>query len=576
MQTKSKMMAVIGAVLIVAIMLFTPWGSNIFPASVNTKSVNKEYTSVGGSIRIDNPYLKTTNSLNYQDVGEVLDSYRYVVSWQPGEYSVRVTAKVDALLKTRYETLYSLLYGFGSFPTTFVRNSYWWEVTYTDVSGKSIRIIDGKNFTGGSTGINTDYVNMVRSLPRRGFPNQDLVVEDVPAQTEQKNWFAPRDTSAATETLRLETDTLVFSLKGDRVGTLNVKCYLNDSMYANYDHIAGWLGPIPLYARAFTTTGPLLLSEDTAELVSGRGEVRIETTVDAKAVSWEKTLETNILYQVLAFEEGSSVVFSVDAGYSGKTLESDQTNAVTGLPGGYGSGWNLQIVNSKGTTVKTYAIPDGSKNYKVTYTVPAGAFISGGDNEWMVVLSNTLFDQSETRIWVVDSYAKTPGIAKVSVQSNNINQFESITWSASANPNPNGTKEIRNFKVWATYGLVSSTDYALTARNYPAVKSGNVYTASGSFMASKGDKTVRVFVMSIDSTGRAAIGAGYTDIYVKQSLTPPPSPPPGGDSLWLIIILIGVVVAGGVATYFILKRKGGSKLSFKKPNFKLPKWGKKK
>ena len=598
------MIAVIGAVLIVAIMLFTPWGSNIFiqatdnygtGVTIDTKAKNAIIS--GESSAITNyPYIVTKNTLNHADLGEIMDSSRYILSWQPGEKSTSITARVSADWVVKYDKLISINYLFGDYPQTLIQSDYWWDVTLTDASGATTQLIDGKNFTGGPIGepnndvsIKKDWVYIQSGYPRRVFPGLTDCSWAILNKGAAEKWYS----KGSAGTWPLETETLVFQIKGNHIGYLTVKCYLQNSAYSLKDEGIPGFG-----IRTVRLTGPVLLSEDKAYLASGLGSVVVDSVNSIKSVGSDTAEGTGIVYTKYVWAEGQNVTFNVKTGYSGTSLEADQQAA------GDKGGWYLKISNSKGDILKTGAISryvggiwqtdslskytggmiplaDGLTNYKIRYQVPKGAFIPNdpNDNEWMVTLSNTLFDQSETRLFVVDSLEKIPGKSTATFDKDHYKQWETCKLTLTAKGNPAGANDVNHFRVWVNYDGWTSTNYALTARSIPAIKSGDTYTATVTFQVALGDKNLYATTVAIDSQGRAG-PEGEDMAYVEQVIPNPnpnpfPSLPSGGD-MWLIIILIGVVVAGGVATYFMLKRKGGSKPSFKKPNFKLPKWGKKK
>jgi hypothetical protein len=552
MQKQSKIIILASLIAIGILFLSFTQTTLFFPQdydtgrTVNTTSTKNTITATTGNILVGTTYLTVENRLNHNDLGELLDSTRYITSWQPNQYSVPITAKCDMNFNTRWGYLWCYL---RDFPDTMIRD-YYWDVTYTDVSGNSIKVIDGKNFIGGAgdPSVKTDYVYIIRGYPRRNFPN---VIDTSFAMTDTSGvtgtWYSWANSPAAEESYTLETETLVFAMKGDRVGTLNVKCILADSAYADHDEV-----PFPC-VRIFETTGPVILSEDNAYLPSGRGEVRVESVGAIRSEGREQTEETGIVYTKYVFEEGSTVKFSVDTGYSGAILEPDQQAQ------GFTGGWVLQIIDSGGNTRWVKDIPDGVKNYPVEYNIPAGSFIPNdpNDNEWMVVLSNTLFDQSESRLFVVDTYQKIPGKTTITVDANQVDQFDFITWTASASPNPEGTNEIHHFRIWAVYGHPTSTDYALTVRNYPATRTDGTYVATDNFQVIKGDKNVYIVAVAVDSEGRAGVeGTNY--VYVKQVIPSPDGLPDIplilSQNIWLVL---GIIIVAVVGTILYLYQKKG-------------------
>jgi hypothetical protein len=563
---KSKFIIVICAILTVGILLMTPWGSNIFPTAtgnygtgltVDTKSKN---AVIGGSSDaiVNYNYITVTNALNHADPGEIMDSSRYILSWQPNEYSTAITARVDAQWVVKYDKLWSISYLFGDYPQTIIQKDYWWDVTLTDILGKTTRIIDGKNFTGGAsdTSVKKDWVYIQSGYPRRWFPG---LTDSAWQISDGEQWYS----KASSGTYALETETLVFAIKGPRVGYLTVRCYIDDTAYALSDE------GLPLITtRKVETTGTRLLSEDKAYLASGIGNVQIDSINSIGTEGTANAGGTGVTYTKYVWAEGQDVTFNVKTGYSGISLEPDQE--------GYREGWYLKITNSKGETVKTgdiviggvtkslssytnglIPLADGLTNYKIKYKIPTGAFIINdpNDNEWMVTLSNTLFDQSETRLFVVDSLLKVPGQAKAEFDKNQYKQWETCKLTLSAKPNTAGTNDILHFRVWVTYDSWTSTNYALTARSVPAVKSGDSYTATVTFQVSKGDKNLYATTVAIDSQHRAG-PEGEDQAFVEQVI---PNPNPvddilSGDYNWLIILAIFVIIIIFVLLYIFQKR----------------------
>lgn len=557
MQGKTKFVLII-AVVVVALLIFSnnptfnPLANDYGTGRViNTTSTRATISADSDSGIVKGTFLTVTNTENYVDptiereTGELLDSDRYVVSWAPGERSKAITAKCDMTFLTKYEYVWSYL---KECPTTVV-GDYYWQVTYTDLAGKKTVIIDGKNFTGGAadTSIKTDYVYLVRGYPRRNFPNLvssglDFTYVDSGKKITLYTW-------AKTFTGVLETDTLVFEMKGNRIGSLNIKCMLGAYAYAHHDD---WIGPIPTNRVYATYTPPpeIVLSEDNCYLASGRGEVRIESTNAISNEGGAKADGTGITYTKYVYEEGSTVTFGIDTGYSGTSLNPDQD--------GYSEGWRLDIVNDKGLTVKTQKLADGLKNYKYSFTIPTGSFSCGSSNEWMVTLSNTLFDQSEARIFVVDSFAKIPGKTTAKPNKNQYNQWDIVTITLSATSNSAGG-DIKQFRVWATYDSATSTNYAMTARNIPATKSGTTFTATVTFQVIKGDKNVYFTAVAQNVCNRAG-PEGECTVYVKQVIPTPPDwidfiTTAASDYGWLIVLLVAISV-GGVGLYIYQKRKG--------------------
>lgn len=524
---------------------------------LNTKSTNLVFSTPSNTpIKHDNPLISVQNSLNHNAPGELLDSDRYIVSWQPGEKSTAITAKVDFTVKTRYENLPAIcqiiLQEYIS--RVLFKSHYWWLVTYTDVTGHSTVVIDGRNFSTSSNSVREDFVHITRSSPYREFPNFGLVSsKKVMANATNAwvdGWYSPPDTSSHVSSAQIETDTLVFEMLGQRVGTVNVKCYLEDLSYAYQETGAFWF-KLFIKLWLYQNTGPILLSEDNAYLPSGIGEVSVESLNAVKPAGDAKAGGTGIVYTKYVWEEGQNVTFRVKTGYSGTSLTKEQQAA------GNTGGWVLRISNSAGVVVKSMQLQDGLANYRVTYQIPKGTFIPNdpNDNEWMVTLSNTLFDQSESRLFVVDSLAKIPGKAKATFDKNQYKQWDNVQVTISASANPAGTNDIKHFRVWVTYDGWTSTNYAYTEKIVPAsLSAGGVYTATVNFDVALGDKNLYATTVAIDSIGRAG-PEGEDQAYVEQVI-------PGEgifdnidqDTLYMVLAILGIIVAGGIALYVYQKR----------------------
>lgn len=581
---KSQTVVMLSVIAVIVILLMSSNTNILFQSTddygtgltINTKATGTTYSSPSNKIPIDNPILVVNNQYNHNEPGEIFDSSRYVVSWQPNQRSKAITARVDGLFKTRYDRLYSLLYGLGEFPTTFYKNNYWWEVTFTDINGVSKRVIDGRNYTTSATSVNEQYVHIVQGLPTRNFPTAPLVEEKMPSQTADPGWSSSPSMSSATETIRLETEVLVFEMIGQRVGALNIKCYMKDLAYATFDtptSIFGPLGILFMY-RNFAKTGPILLAEDNAYLASGTGEVMVESlnSIPTSVPVWETAGGTGIRYMKYTWAEGQNVSFSIKTGYSGNSLETDDAD--------YKDGWYLTITNSKGERVKTgniklylngvyttkslssysnglIPLADGLTNYRIQYQIPAGAFIPNdpNGNEWMVTLSNTLFAQSEQRLFVVDSLEKIPGQAKAVFDKNQYKQGDTCILTLSAKPNPLGTNNVDYFKVWVTYDGWTSTNYAMPEKRAPAtLSSDGVYTATVSFDVPLGDKNLYATTVAVDSQSRAG-PEGEDQAYVEQVL-------PGEgifsgidtNTLYIALAIIIIICALGAGLYIYQKR----------------------
>lgn len=583
---KSQTVVMLSAIAVIIILLMSSNTNILFQSTddygtgltINTKATKTFLPSSSwmSGQGLPTNFLNVVNTKdNINDPGEIFDSSRYIVSWQQNQESQEITAKVDFKFTTRYTQLLAIFnYLVGvfvplNFPEAGFRNNYWWDVTFTDINGVSTRIIDGRNLSTSTNAVNKDFVSLIRGSPNRGFATVGIVEETLADKNGTKNWWCPPDTSAATETMDIETDTLVFKIKGNHIGTINIKCYVADVIYATSETnvvYAAWLN--------YKKTGPILLSEDNAYLASGTGVVEIESLnrIPDSVPVWETAGGTGVKYMKYTWAEGQNVTFNVKTGYSGISLESDQA--------GYKAGWYITISNSKGERVKTgnikfyengayktkslssysnglIPLADGLTNYRIQYQIPAGAFIPNdpNSNEWMVTLSNTLFAQSEQRLFVVDNLSKIPGQAKAVFDKNQYKQWDTCILKLSAKPNPSGANNVDYFKVWVTYDGWTSTNYAMTEVLAPAILgSDGVYTATVSFKVSLGDKNLYATTVAVDSESRAG-PEGQDQAYVEQVI-------PGegifsgidANTLYIALAVIIIICALGAGLYIYQKR----------------------
>jgi len=458
---------------------------------------------------------------------EVLVRDKYIVSWQSGEYSQLITARADFQYHA-HARCEGWLCACGYAPTVII-GTYWTEVEYVSPAGDTIKIIDTKD-----NWWNTEYVYWVRGADSSRFlsgnghylPNAQYkyppgggIWDDI----KNFKWHMPwAEDDGEARWYNLNTDTIEFKMKGNLMGGLKLKTILN---YAEREEVGGI---IPCTGFEWHRN-QVEICEDEAYLASGEGEITIESTNAVEVAGTETTEETNIIYTKYVYEEGLTVDISIDAGYSGASLEPTDI--------GYGKGWLLTIYDSTGSSRYSKNIPDDVRGYSVYYTIPSGAFIANdyNDNEWRVVLKNTLFDQSETRLFVIDKYEYMPGQVKVTSDKASYMQWETVHITLEATATEGST--INHFTAWAKYDSWASVDYVSFARDYPAQKVGSsgLYTASFDFQLEKGDKNVYIRSHAIDSEGRAGV-EGELTIYSEQATGEV------GNYLNLVIaILVGVV-----------------------------------
>lgn len=481
---------------------FLPLGINYgtglnLDTSANYYPASKSYQPFQG-----NNWMQGTSN-------EVLISDKYIVAWQSGQYSQSITARADFQYHARARCE-GWLCACGYAPGV-VLGTYWTVVNYVSPTGHTTKIIDTKN-----NWWDTNFVYWVRGaassryVPGNGhyLPN---VLSDYPPSggtwsgIQGSKWYMPwGEDDGEAKWYNLNTDTIEFRMKGNRMGGLKLTTIIN---YAQKEDTGGI---IPCTGFRWHR-GTAMICKDETYLASGEGEITIKSTNAVEVAGDETTEETNIIYTKYVYEEGLKVDISIDAGYSGASLDPSDD--------GYGKGWVLSIYDSTGHNRYSKNIPDDVRGYSVHYEIPSGAFILNDPNanEWRVVLKNTLFDQSETRLFVVDKYEYMPGQVVITADKSSYTQWETVRVTLKATAKTGSS--IDYFTAWAKYTSPSSVDYASPARNYPARMSGDFYEATFDFQLEKGDVYVYLRSHAIDSDGRAGV-EGELKIYSEQSVEP--------------------------------------------------------
>lgn len=608
----NKTQAIIGAVGIILLLFIAGFYSGMINLqvssnygtglSVNTKAVYtsqikpEEYKK--GGTWLSAP-TDTVGGLPVNREPFVKD--KYIVSWMPNEMSELITLRAD--FKFNVLPMEVGLGGWlGHIGTVFL-GCYYVDVKYMDTSGKEITIINTKDGVNANHDLwDTNYVEMVishfppdsRHVNDQGyqFPGakyeklqkigvsfgeriaRDSTVDSMTfANTETVTGWGPVTGSWwANPILTAPTDTLEFYMKGLRTGALKVS-YGVTSAYLQQDGLVGWHGT---WHYRGVTSGVLT---DACYLASGAGDVQILSTghipesplqeQEQKEMkdSTGKTTWGN-WYTKYVFEEGAKIQIGVKTGYSGTSLS----------PGdiGYGEPWTLAIYNSNGVQVATIPVADNFNGQK-SYTIPAGAFIPGGNNEWKVVLKNTLFDESEVVLFVVDSLTKIPGITKVTIDKAQYMEGDTVTLFVTAMANPisnGGTGQITSFWVDVKYGSTSSVYHVsgfpklLTAQRKSSTNLTYIATYSFPLENLRPVSMDKLYIRAhaIDKDGRAGVEGEIVGVYVEQKV---PQNTPGyleqmnTDTLTMIIIVIVIIIAIGVGI-FLFQRY------YKKP--KATKW----
>lgn len=608
----NRAQATIGAVGIIVILLIAGlFYSGMIPLqssnnygtglSINTKAVYTTQTKPEEYKKGGTWLSAPTDMVGGLPIGrEPFAKDKYIVSWMPNEMSELITLRADF----DYSCLPMQLGAggiLGTIGATFL-GCYFVKVIYVDTSDKEITIIDTKD------GINenhdlwdTNYVEMVKAH----FPPDSRHVNDQGYQfpgaqygnlQKQGAWIFERVGSDATVSkmtfantmastgwgtsgvgswwdkpiITIPTDTFEFYMKGLRTGALKVS-YGVTSAYLQQDGIAGWHGT--WHYRGATDN----VLTDACYLASGAGDVQILSTGHIPESPLQESEQKEMKdstgkstwgnwYTKYVFEEGQQIQIGVKTGYSGTSLNQGDI--------GYGEPWTLAIYNSQGTQVATIPVADNFNGQK-PYTIPAGAFIPGGNNEWKVVLKNTLFDQAEVVLFVVDSLKKVPGPVKASIDKSQYLEGDTVILSLSAMANPSGTREITSFWVDIKYGSASSVYHV---SGFPKLLSAQkksstnlTYVATYSFplenMRPVTLDKLYIRTHAIDKDGRAGVEGEIVGVYVQQRV---PANEPGylqgisDDTLLLIILVIIIAIILIGVGIFVWQRY------YKKP--KATKW----
>ncbi|MBS3778113.1 MAG: hypothetical protein KGY50_02330 [Candidatus Thermoplasmatota archaeon] len=286
-------------------------------------------------------------------------------------------------------------------------------------------------------------------------------------------------------------DTFSIELLGPYVGKLRVE------LYGVFD--VEWNDP-GLYSK--------LLLKDEVNLLSGAGSIDIDTSTSV-------------------FEEGESVPLSIDTGFSGKAI-------------GTNEGWEVRIYEpGSGEVYETYQVPDDSSNYLIDFTVPDDAYNPSGSNMWTVKLWNTLFDQAEEEFFTVGEGMSDQGPTDVTVSFDKpaYEKGDEVTVTLSASPNPDGKNQVYEFYVKAYFGNSEIDSVSSDLPKYiPAVNN----KASFSFIANRADKYVTVEARAFDADhGQGGIPSEVREVtvYLKDA-DPTPDVPGVNISLADVIVLI--------------------------------------
>ena len=414
---------------------------------------------------------------------EQLDSNVYIVSWMPDENSMKIVTTAKFYLAGHNGGIAPFL-----FPDIFF-GQYAWIVEYIDTNNQHHIIINGRN-----NWIDTNYVTIVQgeisgNIPGKNYNTQGGWVSGNVFGDNTWFYITPMD---GWKWEHLQTPTLSFVIKGNKIGAIRAYCVLEFAEMNGNPYLGG---------KAYA--GELLASEDWAYLAPGIGRVDVLGVNSIRQDGTTRTIPTNREVPLYVFEEGSTVVFSVDTGYAG---------AVTGQ-----KGWRLAVYKSdQPQPLAVWWLDDDLRNYHIEWTIPKGTWTPGGENELTVVLTNTIIDQAERTFFVVDNISKIPGNTRVLIDKYEYNQGEEVHVTLRAQANPNGTGEISQFRVQVKWDRPDSTDYILN-KYIPAYHvQGLTYEASFSFTVNRPDRKFYILAWAVDSEGRKG-GEGRAEGYVKQT-----------------------------------------------------------
>jgi hypothetical protein len=523
---------------------------------------------------------------------------KYIVAWDPNELSELITLHADF----QYNFL-PMGMGpnaiFGHVATVLL-SCYNVKVTYVDTSGKETQIINTQSGVDTSGNLwDTNYVEIVkehfppdsRHLADQGYQFPGAVYAKAQGQGVAIGERVARDSTVDKMTFAnsyyrvgfdfsdpswyhhpsvvMPTDTYEFYMKGLRTGVLKVS-YGVTFAYVQQDGLLGWHGTWHYGAVTNVLT-------DACYLASGAGDINILSTgyipnsplqASEQKEFQDATGKTSWggWYTKYVFPEStdtftSTIKIGVKTGWSGTALNPGDA--------GYGSPWTLAIYNGQGVQVSEIRIADNF-NGVVPYTIPKHAFVAGGDNDWKLVLKNTLFNEAETTLFVVDSLSKIPSPVGVSVDKTSYIEGDPVTLTLSALANPSGTGQISFFWVDVKYASVSST-YHVTG--FPKLltatkKIGTNYTYIATYTF-KLDNTTQIWstgtvdavyirAHAIDSAGRAGVEGEINGLQVKQRVVQNN----GSITLfgltidWIVFVIIIIIIVALVAIYaFTLYRQ---------------------
>mgnify|MGYP000282913611 CR=1 FL=1 len=478
---QDRRIIVVGAVIAVVLGLLLANYVGLFGGDygtgLNINTTTQKFEHYGHYEGKNKKFLYTQD---YEMLGEV-----YIASWQPQGKSTTISA----VAKFNFRQYYWV----GPSNPIFVLGQYAWMVCYEDPNKNMHLIIDGTH-----NHIDTDYVVDIEGKIQGNLPNMVYKPASQLPQGEHSppsnSWGENTWTWHHTEQDKwhsMSTGSISFKIKGNHIGAIRVYCLLEFAeLYSTWTGL-GWAG------------GNLLVVEDWAYLASGIGRVDVLGANSIRQDGTTYTEGTNREVPLYVFEEGSTVIFSVDTGYAG---------AMTGE-----KGWRLAVYKSDQTQpLKTWWLDDDLRGYEIEWTIPQGTFTPGGNNRMKVVLTNTIIDQAETTFFVVDKLNKIPGTPQVILDKSQYNEGDTVHVTLRAEANPNGTGEITKFYVEVKWDSPDSTNYVISPKYLTAHHvSGLTYETSFSFTVNRPNRYFYVLAWAMDRDGRSS-GRGTNESYVKQ------------------------------------------------------------
>lgn len=259
-----------------------------------------------------------------------------------------------------------------------------------------------------------------------------------------------------------------FHLNGIYVGYITIKFY---------GDVADYHGLI--------THHDTLLSEDSAYLKSGEGKIQVNGNT-----------------QTTTFEEGQSITFNIQTGFTNQ------------------QGWVMKIrepAQRGGSVIYTSQTLDDDKMLQLSWTIPDGAFHPREDNEFSAELWNNLFQDCFTTVFVVDDLDKIPSTPIINTTSpdGRYSLGTPVTVNLAAEANPAGAP-IDHFEIYVYYGQAGTFPSTTDTYNWIAQKVdvqatktiGDNYTGTYVFnIPENHEGNIIIQANAIDTDGRASQGS---------------------------------------------------------------------